>query len=341
MRTNELTESFLNKLLRYSLDESADCICWIDEQANIIYANTPVCRKLGYSAGELAGKTTEDILQSFGAAQLKKVFGSPGNAPHSIESGCVFRNGKVAAAQITVIPHVIDRRRVACLIIRDISGVARVEAKLEQQLKLEDMVADMSSRFIKCQPDEIDSEINRSLEIIGRFANADRAYVFLIRPEGLFMDNTHEWCARGIEAHIKDLQNCWLDDFPWWIKKLRKLEPIIVNDVEKLTRVASFEKSLFKSENIKSLLGAPLVSGAYLHGFIGFDAVRAKREWSNDTVKLLKISGDIIVTALERKRSGIVLQNKIDDLQKVADMAVKMELEIFSLKSKLEKFDKK
>jgi len=341
LKKNEMTESFLNKLLLYSLEVSSDCVCWVDEHTEIVYANTTACRKLGYSPDEITGRKIDVILQSAGASQLKKLFGAARKPRHRVESGCVLKNGDIVASEITVIPRKIENHQMACLIIRDISCAARSKAVLERRLELEDVVAGMSSRFIKSAPDEIDGEINRSLEQLGRFGDADRAYIFLIRPDGLFMDNTHEWCAKGIEPQKKNLQNCWLDDFPWWMKRLKRLETITINDVEKLTAAASMEKSVFKSQDIKSLLAAPLVSGAYLHGFIGFDAVREKREWPDGLVKLLKISGEIIITALERKRSGIVIQNKIEDLQKVADMAVKMKLEIFSLKSKLAKFEKK
>lgn len=341
MTKNDLTESFLNKLLRYSLEEIGDCVCWIDDKAEFVYANTVACRKMGYSADELSGRKISDILQSFGDAQLKKVFSNPRKTRHRLESGCVLKSGNLVATEITAIPYKIENRQMACLLIRDVSDAARAKAVLERRIKLEDIVAGMSSKFIKCSPDEIDDEINRSLEQLGHGEEVDRAYVFLIRPEGLFMDNTHEWCAKGIEPQKKNMQNCGLDDFPWWIKTLKRLETIRIADVEDLGEAASAEKRILKSQNIRSLLAVPLVSGAYLHGFMGFDAVREKRDWHDDLVKLLKISGEIIINALERKRTGIVIQNKIDDLQKVADMAVQMELEIFSLKSKLEKLEKK
>jgi len=212
---------------------------------------------------------------------------------------------------------------------------------LERRAELEALVAQISVSFSGLPPDKLDAAIIACLAEIGAFVGADRSYVFLYDLTARTLSNTHEWCAKGIEPQKKNLQNCWLDDFPWWMKRLKRLETITINDVEKLTAAASMEKSVFKSQDIKSLLAAPLVSGAYLHGFIGFDAVREKREWPDGLVKLLKISGEIIITALERKRSGIVIQNKIEDLQKVADMAVKMKLEIFSLKSKLAKFEKK
>ena len=338
MKKNGLTEPLLNKLRRYSLEETSECVCWINEKAELVYANAAACRQLGYSAEELYAMKIGDIVPAFSRDKGKKIFKDPPKQfPRTVEVKCISKDGDIINAEIKIVCYRIEGLNIACLFARDISEKVRAEAVLGCRIKLENIVSGMSSKFIKCAPDEIDNEINISLEKLGQSGVCDRVYIFLIRPDGLLMDNTHEWCAKGVSPQINNLQNCRLADFPWWMQKLKRLETIKIDDVEKMPAEASAENEILKAQNIKSLTVVPLVSGAYLHGFMGFDSVKEKKDWHGSLIKLLKISGEIIINAMERKRAEIVIQHKIDDLQKVADMAVKMELEIFSLKSKLKK----
>jgi GAF domain-containing protein len=68
----------------------------------------------------------------------------------------------------------------------------------------------ISTRFINLASDQIDLEINGALREIGEFIGADRSYIFLFSADGTMMDNTHEWCAAGIEPQIQHLQGILL-----------------------------------------------------------------------------------------------------------------------------------
>jgi hypothetical protein len=68
-------------------------------------------------------------------------------------------------------------------------------------------------------PDEIDEGINKALKKIGEFAGVDRSYIFLFRNNETLMDNTHEWCAPGIESEIENLQGLKVEMFPWITSK--------------------------------------------------------------------------------------------------------------------------
>jgi len=342
LKKNGWTESFMHKLRRYSLEETPECVLWINDKAECVYVNPASCRKLGYSAEELYEMKFKDISPVFSKDKWKKMFRNPSQQRRQVvETACITKDGGVINVKITIVFHEVENCKIACLYGRDISEKVRAGAILDRRIKLENIASGMSSTFIKCASDEIDDEINRSLKKLGQTEEVDRAYIFLIRSDGILMDNTHEWCARGVSPQIKNLQNCRCDAFPWWMKKLRRLETIRIDDVEKMPAAASATKKILKAQNIKSLVVVPLVTGAYLHGFMGFDSVKEKKKWYDSLITLLNISGEIIVNALERKRAASLIQNKIDDLQKVADMAVKMELEIFSLKSKIKKLETK
>src|SRR5262249_26664952 len=50
-------------------------------------------------------------------------------------------------------------------------------------------------------------------------------------------------------------------------------------------------------------------------GFLGFDSVRKHKEWSEDTISLLKIVSEIFASAMERKRVDAALRRAKDELE--------------------------
>lgn len=81
------------------------------------------------------------------------------------------------------------------------------------------------------------------MKIVGEYAGVDRSYIFLFRENLKIMDNTHEWCAPGIEPQIENLQGLPTNIFPWWMKLLMRNEIIHIPKVSALTEEASTEKN--------------------------------------------------------------------------------------------------
>ncbi len=175
--------------------------------------------------------------------------------------------------------------------------------ELLYRAEFEHIITTLSSKFVRIEPEKIDEEISRVLKIIGEFAKVDRSYVFLSCKDGKIIDNTHEWCAEGIDPQIDDLQGFPLDDIPWIAQRYRNLEDVYVPSVENLPAEAHAEKELFTSLKIKSLVCVPLVNDRTFRGFLGFDSVKSEKIWSEEIIALLRIIGEIIIRSLDRIQS--------------------------------------
>ncbi|MBZ0158504.1 MAG: EAL domain-containing protein [Alphaproteobacteria bacterium] len=186
----------------------------------------------------------------------------------------------------------------------DITERKGVEKALRFRLELERIIMMISTNFIKLPSDEIDSGILDALRLIGEFARVDRSYVFLFREDGKIMDNTHEWCAEGVAPQIHRLKGIHADrDLPWFSRRIKGREIVHIPSVADLPPEARAEKEEFEREAIKSLITVPMVQGDTLIGFLGLDSVRAGKEWSEDSIALLRIVGEIFANALQRKRA--------------------------------------
>ncbi|MEE8358257.1 MAG: DUF835 domain-containing protein [Candidatus Hydrothermarchaeales archaeon] len=182
----------------------------------------------------------------------------------------------------------------------DITERKQVEDPFKLMSEFEKAVSTISSRFVGVSG--IDDSINVSLEDIGRLSIASRAYMFLFHKDKTTMGNTHEWCAKGVSPQIHDLQNLPSTMFPLLTAKLQKGEVIHIRDVSKMPPEAKTEMEKLGTMDIKSLLILPLCVGGELAGFIGFDNIIKTGRWSFESLALLRISSEIIGSALERKK---------------------------------------
>ncbi len=146
-----------------------------------------------------------------------------------------------------------------------------------------------------------DEEIQDALKWIGETVEADRSYLFLFRKDGKRMANTHEWCAGGVSRERDHLQDLDLDrDLPWFAPRIRSLETIHIPDVDALPDEAARERRHFQQQSIRSLLVAPVAVEGRLVGFLGFDSVKKRREWSEDAMQILRLIGDLFRRSVER-----------------------------------------
>jgi two-component system cell cycle sensor histidine kinase/response regulator CckA len=200
-------------------------------------------------------------------------------------------------------------------------GLKLAEEALQRRLRTEKLITGISTSFIKLTRDHIDTGINRALREIGEFTGIDRSYLFLFSEDGTKMDNTHEWCAKGIEPQINRLKDLPVDTFPLWMEKLKRFENIHIPRVADLPPEANDEKTILESQSIQSVIVVPVVLSATLVGFLGFDSVRTERRWIEEDVALLKMVGQVFANALEHKRAEEALRESEEKYRTVLEAA--------------------
>ena len=122
---------------------------------------------------------------------------------------------------------------------QEIAERKRTEALLKYRARIEELLATISTYFINLAPDEVDIGINRALKMIGEFAGVDRSYVFLYSDGEEKMDNSHEWCAEGIQPQKENLKGVPVHHFPWGMEKLRQFETIHIPRVSERSDCAN------------------------------------------------------------------------------------------------------
>ncbi len=189
--------------------------------------------------------------------------------------------------------------------------------QMKVQAALVALLAYYSTHFINIGPEEINPTIDAILAEIGRLLDMDRVYVFQLGAEQICWNNTFEWCNEGISPQIGSLQNISKNLLPWWLEKIERFENIVIPEVAALPAEAAAEKAFLQAQQIKSLLVIPLIWENVLEGFIGFDAVRGTRAWTEQDAVPLEMLAGIFINAVKRRETETRLRQSEAELREL------------------------
>jgi len=201
----------------------------------------------------------------------------------------------------------------------DITERKKADQALQERLDFERIIASISTQFVNLAPEEIDNGIQRALRAMGEFADVDHTCVFMYTDNMTRMSCSHEWCAPGVAPRIARLQALPLSSLPWLVKKIENLEVIHIPRMDDLPPEAVAERDLFDRQGVNSMIGIPMAYRGQAAGFLGLSATRSERAWSQQTIALFSIVGEIFVNALEHKRAGEALRSAYQMLERRVD----------------------
>jgi PAS domain S-box-containing protein len=180
-------------------------------------------------------------------------------------------------------------------IMRDITDKKNIELELIKKNKYMELINTLLVDSLKTN--SFDNFCDNLLKSLGEMTKVSRTYIFTIRKDDLFMDNTHEWCNINIEPQIKNLQNQKLSDFPLWINTLKNNNILKARIIEK--DLPEEVHDVLKSQDIKSILVVPLFLNDRLWGFFGLDECLSYKEWSDLEIELMRSLSNIISLAFK------------------------------------------
>lgn len=199
-------------------------------------------------------------------------------------------------------------------IVRDITENKLAEKKLEGMYRLNSIINELSSVLIQSTTENLHNGIVFALEILGRFSEADRVYIFSLHESSQHIENTYSWISENVPKEIEKISLIRYRTIQRWIELFKN------NDFVQIKRVANLpddleEKAILLEIKIVSLLSVPMFYGNELIGFIVFDTLTEEREWDYDTVSLFRLAAEIIAGAIARNKFEleIIKQKQIAD----------------------------
>jgi len=274
--------------------------------------NDSFCNMLGYSPEELLHQDSRLIYPSdeeynrVGAVkyeQIKRL------GRGTVESKFRRKDGKIIDVVLGSIP--VDPNDITqgiTFTVLDITDRKQAEIRLKAKERFESIIMEISADMINLATGTADAKINNALAKLGEFIKADRCYIFQFWENRERADNTYEWCREGITSYIDELKDIPIDYFSVISDYILKKKIYNISDLDQIPEHAGTDRAEFEKEGIESIVCVPMIFQDTVIGFMGFDSVGKQRTWSDDTISLLKIAGDIFAGVFERLKSEKMLR---------------------------------
>lgn len=284
-------------------------------------SNPRMSQMLGYTADEIKTLSVKDIHPSQDLSWIVEMFArqAAGETNMASEVPVLRKDRSIFYADISARSLEIDSRSYLLGIFRDTTGRKEAKEDLQRRLETERFVASASSRLANAATQGLEETINEVLAGLGRITQTDRSFLFSVSDDFSTADNTHEWCEAGVQSHISELRNVPTAKFPWYFQQLRSGEPLLVSRAADFPAEAVAEKRLLEATQTQSVILVPIRHGGTLVGFIGCDAVRGERQWSDEEARLLRIVGELITNTQARLRVSEILRDREGRLQAVLE----------------------
>ncbi len=302
---------------RSLIENAMDITVVLDAAGVILYASPSVERLLGHDPERLIGRKATSFVHPDDVELVEHDFNEllarPGEAVYT-EMRLRHRRGDWRILGV-IATNLLNDPAVGGLVLngRDMTERKLMEEALAHRARLDELIASLSTGFIELSADQIDDALDDALAVIGRFCEVDRSYIFLFSEDGRRMSNTHEWCAEGVEPQKDKLQDLPATDL--LVQAIRRREVIHLSTLDDIPPKAAGLREFLEGQGIVSLLNVPLIQGERTIGFLGFDSVHNEKEWAKVDIVALKIVGEIVAGALQRKWSEEALRESEERLR--------------------------
>jgi len=184
----------------------------------------------------------------------------------------------------------------------------RVEEHLDHRVQFERLMTEISSRLIGMTGEELPNGISSVLERVGEFLTVERVYVCVLVFHRDTVEAIYEWCAAGVLPQRAELQRSPAETIPRMFHELQQGRTVVVPNVEELPPSDGAERTWLHSRGVRSVLLVPIVVGAALIGFVGFESMQSARRWHEADQSLLRVLGEMFGNAITRQRSEAALR---------------------------------
>jgi transcriptional regulator with GAF, ATPase, and Fis domain len=215
------------------------------------------------------------------------------------------RTTDLSGANIQLKQEVIERKR--------------AEESLQYRIEFENLISDISTRFISLTPDDIDQEIETTLDKIGRFANTDAVYVFIFTDEKKQFRLTYLWQNEYSGLKKGDFVDLESNAFPLGTEQLLEFGLLVVPPIHHLKGGVASKQADFKFPGFKSFVKVPMIFRGEVIGLFGLGCAQKTRGWADHELSSLKMVGQIITNALMRKKTEQELKESFSEIERLRD----------------------
>lgn len=167
-------------------------------------------------------------------------------------------------------------------------------------------------QFLRDYLDKVKDEetMNSILQDIGMYYEADRAYIFEAHMDRRVFNNTFEWCRKGVNAEIDNLQNIPVDGMECWFEAFEEKGEFYISSLSEDYNPGTKTYEILEPQGIESLMAAPIMVNGEVVGFLGVDNPRK----NTDALLLLSVAASTCYSEISTER---MMHEKLEQTNKV------------------------
>ena len=191
--------------------------------------------------------------------------------------------------------------------LADVTERRQAERSLAYLVGLGSLLAETSRALLAAQPEAMDQVLERVLGALARRLDLARACIQLLGSDGQALTTIHEWCAAEVAPRRLGAEPVPVAALPRWMETLRHEEEVRIDDLSALPGSWARDRQVLAELGIRAAVAVPLRLGAGLAGCLVAEMASGPRAWRDGEVRALRLLGDLIGAALERRRLAQML----------------------------------
>lgn len=195
-------------------------------------------------------------------------------------------------------------------------------APVQDRLRFEDLLGELSATFVNLHASEVDSQIEAALQQVVEFLGIDRGALAEVLIEQKRLVITHSYHTPTAPAHTRIILD---EQLPWYSRTIYRGEIVRFSMLpDELPPEAVQEREYCTHVGLKSHVMIPLKVMDAVVGAIGFGSFRKNRDWSDDLIQRLRLVGEVFTNALARKRADEAIRAREQSLQQTRERLRKL-----------------
>ena len=202
------------------------------------------------------------------------------------------------------------------LLLRERRRRRMAQERLDERLRFERLLSELSNVFINLPADRVETEIQHALGRVAQALVFDIAALSVFTGRGTEGRVAYIWRGIGVPRIPSDLTD---KDFPWVAQELFAGRDVSVRTLDGLPTEARIDRATYEQYHVRSTHNVPMVAGGKVIGVLGLCTVWVEREMSGELLQCQRLLGEIFANALARKQAEESLRESEQNFRGLAE----------------------
>ena len=202
-------------------------------------------------------------------------------------------------------------------VMRDVTEQKHLHCELQERLRFETLLSDLSAQFVNLAADQLDSAIKDAQRRVCECLDLDISALWQWSPANPGSQTLTHIYRRLPGPPVPDQMDA-REYFPWCLEQLTAGRQVRAASIEETPPEAARDREVWRHFGVKSALTIPLSTGGQPPvGSLGFNTLAVERPWPEELVQRVRLIAEVFAGALERKHAEEALRQSLAEVKRL------------------------